>query len=187
TIEGDLSGLHIAIDCAHGSASSLAAQLFADLDADEIYTMGASPNGININDKVGSTHPDALVELVKEKGADIGLAYDGDADRLIAVDEKGKIVDGDQIMYICATYLKDKGRLNHNTVVSTVMSNLGFYKALEEKEINTRETAVGDRYVMEEMRKGDYDLGGEQSGHIIFLDYATTGDGLLSAIQLCHI
>lgn len=187
TIQDDLSGLHVAIDCAHGSATPLAAQLFADLDVDQITTMGASPNGVNINDNVGSTHPEALAELVVEKGAHIGLAFDGDADRLIAVDEKGNIVDGDQIMYICANYLKEKGRLKHNTLVTTVMSNLGLYKALEEKGINTRQTAVGDRYVMEEMRKGDYNLGGEQSGHIIFLDYATTGDGLLTAVQLCHI
>lgn len=187
TIQGDLSGLNIAIDCAHGSASPLAAQLFADLDVDQISTMGASPNGININDKVGSTHPEGLAELVKEKGADIGLAFDGDADRLIAVDEKGNIVDGDQIMYICANFLKEQGRLKHNTLVTTVMSNLGLYKALEKKGINSRQTTVGDRYVMEEMRKGDYNLGGEQSGHIIFLDYATAGDGLLTAVQLCHI
>ncbi|WP_078593104.1 phosphoglucosamine mutase [Evansella clarkii] len=187
TIIGDLSGLHIALDCANGSASPLAAHLFADLEADQISTIGSSPNGININEGVGSTHPETLVELVKEKGADIGLAFDGDADRLIAVDELGNIVDGDQIMYICAKYMKEKGALNNNTVVSTVMSNLGFYKALENIQVETKQTAVGDRYVMEEMRKGDYNLGGEQSGHIIFLDYATTGDGLLSAIQLCSI
>lgn len=131
TVEEDFSGLHIALDCAHGATSSLAPYLFADLEAD-ISTMGTSPNGMNINEGVGSTHPEGLAELVKEKGADIGLAFDGDGDRLIAVDEKGNIVDGDQIMFICAKYMKETGQLKHNTVVSTVMSNLGFYKALEE-------------------------------------------------------
>ena len=124
---------------------------------------------LNINEGVGSTHPEVLAELVKEKGADIGLAFDGDGDRLIAIDEKGNIVDGDQIMYICAKYMKENGRLKHNTVVSTVMSNLGFYKALEASGITSDKTAVGDRYVVEEMKQGGYNLGGEQSGHIIFL------------------
>ncbi|PYZ91911.1 phosphoglucosamine mutase [Salipaludibacillus keqinensis] len=187
TITEDFSGLHIALDCAHGAASPLANHLFADLEADQISCIGSSPNGININDGFGSTHPEAMVALVKEKGADVGLSFDGDADRLIAVDEKGQIVDGDQIMYICAKYMKETGKLKHNTAVSTVMSNLGFYKALEEAGLNTKQTAVGDRYVMEEMRKGGYNLGGEQSGHIIFLDYTTTGDGLLSALQLVQI
>ncbi|WP_026688563.1 phosphoglucosamine mutase [Alteribacter aurantiacus] len=187
TIHQDFTGLHIALDCAHGAASSLATHLFADLEADQISTIGASPNGVNINEGVGSTHPEALVTLVKEKGADIGLAFDGDADRLIAVDENGEIVDGDQIMFICAKYMKEKGFLKEDTIVSTVMSNLGFYKGLETIGANTKQTAVGDRYVMEEMRKGGYNLGGEQSGHIIFLDYSTTGDGLLSAIQLVNI
>ncbi|MFA9556533.1 phosphoglucosamine mutase [Evansella sp. AB-rgal1] len=187
TIAGDLSGLHIVLDCAHGAASPLAAHLFADLEAEQICTIGSSPNGVNINDGVGSTHPDILASVVLEKNADIGLAFDGDADRLIAVDEKGNVIDGDQIMFICAKYMKEQGRLKHNTVVTTVMSNLGFYKALEQNNIDTAQTAVGDRYVMEEMRKGGYNLGGEQSGHIIFLDYSTTGDGLLTGIQLCSI
>jgi phosphoglucosamine mutase len=186
TIDEDFSGLHVALDCAHGATSSLAPYLFADLEAD-ISTMGTSPNGININEGVGSTHPEALAAFVKEKGADVGLAFDGDGDRLIAVDENGEIVDGDQIMYICAKYMKETGRLKQQTVVSTVMSNLGFYKALEAQGIKSAQTAVGDRYVMEEMRKGGYNLGGEQSGHIIFLDYITTGDGMLSAIQLVNI
>ncbi|UOY91524.1 phosphoglucosamine mutase [Ectobacillus sp. JY-23] len=186
TIDEDFSGLHVALDCAHGAASSLAPYLFADLDAD-ISTMGTSPNGVNINDGVGSTHPEALAAFVKEKGADIGLAFDGDADRLIAVDENGDIVDGDQIMYICAKHMSETGKLKHNTVVSTVMSNLGFYKAIEAQGMQSAQTAVGDRYVMEEMKKGGYNLGGEQSGHIIFLDYITTGDGMLSAIQLVNI
>ncbi|MBU9710726.1 phosphoglucosamine mutase [Evansella tamaricis] len=187
TVMEDFSGLHIAVDCANGAASPFAAHLFADLEADQISTIGSTPNGVNINDGVGSTHPDALVSLVLEKGADIGLAFDGDADRLIAVDENGNIVDGDQIMFICAKYLKEQGRLNQNTVVSTVMSNLGFYKALEENGVETKQTSVGDRYVMEAMRNGSFNLGGEQSGHIIFLDFTTTGDGLLTALQLCSI
>ncbi len=186
TVEEDFTGIHIALDCANGAASSLAPYLFADLEAD-ISTIGTNPNGLNINDGVGSTHPEKLAQFVLEKKANIGLAFDGDADRLIAVDEKGNIVNGDQIMYICAKYLKEQGRLKHQTVVSTVMSNLGFYKAIEEAGIDARQTAVGDRYVMEEMRKGGYNLGGEQSGHIIFLDYNTTGDGLLSALQLVNI
>ncbi|MBH0167430.1 phosphoglucosamine mutase [Fictibacillus sp. 7GRE50] len=186
TVLGDFSGLHIALDCAHGATSSHAPHLFADLEAD-ISTMGTSPNGLNINEGVGSTHPEKLAELVKEKGCDMGLAFDGDGDRLIAIDEKGNIIDGDQIMFICAKHLKEQGRLKQDTVVSTVMSNLGFYKAVEANEMKSAQTAVGDRYVMEEMRKNDFNLGGEQSGHIIFLDYTTTGDGLLSGIQLAAI
>lgn len=186
TVEEDFSGIHIALDCAHGATSSLAAHLFADLDAD-LSTMGASPNGLNINAGVGSTHPEALAAFVREKEADLGLAFDGDGDRLIAIDENGVVVDGDQIMYICAKYMNTHGRLRHNTVVSTVMSNLGFYKALEANEIKSIPTAVGDRYVVEEMRKNGYNLGGEQSGHIIFLDYNTTGDGLLTGLQLVNI
>ncbi|CAM4010235.1 phosphoglucosamine mutase [Mesobacillus zeae] len=186
TVDEDFSGIHIALDCAHGATSSLAMHLFADLDAG-ISTMGASPNGLNINEGVGSTHPEALAAFLKEKGADIGLAFDGDGDRLIAIDENGDIIDGDQIMYICGKYMKEKKRLKHNTVVSTVMSNLGFYKALEANEISTAQTAVGDRYVVEEMKKNGFNLGGEQSGHIIFLDYNTTGDGLLTGLQLANI
>lgn len=186
TVDEDFSGIHIALDCAHGSTSALATHLFADLDAD-LSTMGASPNGLNINAGVGSTHPETLASFLLEKGADVGLSFDGDGDRLIAIDEKGNIVDGDQIMYICAKYLKEQGRLKHGTVVSTVMSNLGFYKGLESLGIHSAQTAVGDRYVVEEMKKGGYNLGGEQSGHIIFLDYNTTGDGLLTGLQLVNI
>jgi len=186
TVDEDFTGIHVALDCAHGATSSLATHLFADLDAD-VSTMGTSPNGLNINDGVGSTHPEALAAFLKEKNADIGLAFDGDGDRLIAVDENGEIVDGDQIMYICAKHLEGEGRLKKNTVVSTVMSNLGFYKALEEHNIKSIPTAVGDRYVVEEMKRNDYNLGGEQSGHIIFLDYNTTGDGLLTGLQLVNI
>lgn len=186
SVESTFTGIHVALDCANGATSALVSRLFADLDAD-ISVMGATPNGININDGVGSTHPEKLAEFVKEKNAHIGLAFDGDGDRLIAVDENGNIVDGDQIMFICAKYLSENGRLKQNTVVSTVMSNLGFYKGLEKLSINSKATAVGDRYVVEEMKKGGYNLGGEQSGHIIFLDYNTTGDGLLSGIQLVNI
>lgn len=186
TVNEDFSGLHIVLDCANGAASSLAPHLFADLDAD-ISTIGCNPNGLNINDGVGSTHPEALMAAVKEKEADVGLAFDGDADRLIAVDEKGQLIDGDKIMYICAKYLKEEGLLAHQTVVTTVMSNLGLYKALEKIGIKTKKTAVGDRYVMEEMRQGGYTIGGEQSGHIIFFDHVRTGDGMLTALQLVDI
>ncbi|HET7580671.1 MAG TPA: phosphoglucosamine mutase [Bacillales bacterium] len=182
----DFDGIRVALDCAHGATSSLAPHIFADLEAD-ISTMGASPNGVNINDGVGSTHPEALVDFVLQKEADLGLAFDGDGDRLIAVDEKGNIIDGDQIMFICAKYLKREGRLKYDTVVSTVMSNLGFYKALEAEGLHDVQTPVGDRYVMEEMRENGYVLGGEQSGHIIFLEHTTTGDGMLSALQLVNI
>ncbi|WP_077624011.1 phosphoglucosamine mutase [Sediminibacillus massiliensis] len=186
SIDNDFEGLHIALDCAHGATSSLASHLFADLEAD-ISTIGSSPDGLNINDNVGSTHPETLRDFLLEKQADIGLAFDGDGDRLIAIDEKGEIIDGDQIMYICGKYFNDKGLLRHNTVVSTVMSNIGFYKALESQGMKSDKTAVGDRYVMEEMRRGGYNLGGEQSGHIIFLDYNTTGDGMLTALQLVNV
>jgi len=186
SVDEEFTGIHVAIDCAHGATSALATHLFADLDAD-ISTMGSSPNGLNINEGVGSTHPEALAAFLLEKGADIGLAFDGDGDRLIAVDAKGNIVDGDQILYICGKYLNQTGRLKHNTIVSTVMSNLGYYKALEAQGIKSAQTAVGDRYVVEEMKKGGYSLGGEQSGHIIFLDYNTTGDGLLTGLQLVNI
>ncbi|WP_175074847.1 phosphoglucosamine mutase [Terribacillus sp. AE2B 122] len=186
TIDNDFEGLHIAIDCAHGATSSIATHLFADLEAD-ISSIGTSPDGLNINKNVGSTHPETLRDFLLEKEADVGLAFDGDGDRLIAIDEKGQIVDGDKIMYICAKFLNDHGRLRHNTVVSTVMSNIGFYRALDKHNIKSNKTAVGDRYVMEEMRRGDFNLGGEQSGHIIFLDYMTTGDGMLAALQLINV
>ncbi|WP_407271801.1 phosphoglucosamine mutase [Radiobacillus sp. PE A8.2] len=186
SVDNEFDGLHIALDCANGSTSSLAPHLFADLEAD-ISTIGTSPDGLNINSGVGSTHPETLQAFVEEKQADIGLAFDGDGDRLIAIDEQGKIIDGDQIMFICAKYFNDKGLLRHSTVVSTVMSNLGFYKAIEANGMKSDKTAVGDRFVMEEMRRGGYNLGGEQSGHIIFLDYITTGDGMLTALQLVNV
>lgn len=186
TVDEDLDGLHIALDCAHGATSGLAARLFADLEAN-VSTIGNSPNGLNINEGVGSTHPEHLAQFVREKGADMGLAFDGDGDRLIAIDENGDIVDGDKIMYICGKYLSEKGRLKDNTIVATVMSNLGFHKAVEDAGMTALQTAVGDRYVVEEMRKHNYTLGGEQSGHLIFLDYSTTGDGMLSGVQLAQI
>lgn len=186
TVDVEFEGIHVALDCAHGATSGLATHLFADLESD-IYTMGSSPTGLNINDGVGSTHPDGLAAFVLEKGADVGLAFDGDGDRLIAVDEKGQIVDGDQIMYIIGKYLNSKNRLKKGTIVSTVMSNMGFYKAVRENGMESVQTAVGDRYVVEEMRANNYNLGGEQSGHIVFLDYNTTGDGLLTGIQLVNI
>lgn len=186
TIPGDLEGISVCLDAAHGATSPLINQLFADLETD-FYTMGDRPDGININKNVGSTHPEALQEFVKEKGAQVGLAFDGDGDRLIAVDENGEVVDGDKIMFICAKHLKSKGRLAENTVVSTVMSNIGFHKAIEENGMVALKTQVGDRYVVEEMRKGGYSLGGEQSGHIVFMNLNTTGDGLLSAVQLLSV
>ena len=181
-----LDGMKVALDTANGSASVSARDVFLDLDAD-ITVIGEKPDGLNINDGVGSTHPEQLQKLVKEIGAAVGLAFDGDSDRLIAVDENGEIVDGDKVMYIIGKYLSDRGQLAHNTIVTTVMSNLGFHKALDRKGINKAITAVGDRYVVEEMRKSGYNLGGEQSGHVIIMDYNTTGDGQLTAIQLTKV
>ncbi len=181
-----LEGMKVALDTANGAASTSARQIFADLGA-QITVIGETPDGLNINLNVGSTHPEALQEVVKESQSAIGLAFDGDSDRLIAVDENGDIVDGDKIMYIIGKYLSEKGQLAQNTIVTTVMSNLGFHKALESAGINKAVTAVGDRYVVEEMRKSGYNLGGEQSGHVILMDYNTTGDGQLSAVQLTKI
>ena len=186
TIPGDLSGLTVCIDAANGATSTSVNRLFADLETD-FYTMGTTPNGMNINDGVGSTHPEKLAEFVLEKGADVGLAFDGDGDRIIAVDELGQIVDGDKIMFICAKYLAEKKRLKKETIVTTVMSNLGFRKAVEGIGLKDVITQVGDRYVVEEMRTNDYNFGGEQSGHIVFLDFNTTGDGMLSGIQLLNV
>jgi len=186
TIPDDLEGITVCVDAANGATATSVNRLFADLET-EFFTMGTSPDGVNINDGVGSTHPEALAEFVVEKGADAGLAFDGDGDRVIAVDELGNIVDGDKIMYICAKYLAEQKRLNQGTIVTTVMSNLGFHKAVEAIGLKDVITQVGDRYVVEEMRKNDYNFGGEQSGHMIFLDFNTTGDGLLSGIQLLNI
>ena len=186
TISGDLEGIRVCIDAANGATAPLVNQLFADLETD-FYTMGDRPNGININDGVGSTHPEGLQAFVKEKGAMVGLAFDGDGDRLIAVDENGELVDGDKIMFISGQHLKSKGRLEKDTIVSTVMSNIGFHKAIEEHGMVALKAQVGDRYVVEAMREGGYVLGGEQSGHIVFLNLNTTGDGLLSAVQLLAV
>ena len=181
-----LEGIHVVLDTANGAASTSARQIFADLGA-QLTVIGENPDGLNINDGVGSTHPEHLQEKVKEVGAAIGLAFDGDSDRLIAVDENGEIVDGDKIMYIIGSYLSSKGLLEKNTIVTTVMSNLGFHKALDAKGIQKEITAVGDRYVVEEMRKSGYNLGGEQSGHVVIMDYNTTGDGQLTGVQLTKI
>ncbi|HEM4388733.1 TPA: phosphoglucosamine mutase [Streptococcus suis] len=181
-----LEGMKVALDTANGAASTSARQIFADLGAD-LTVMAEHPDGLNINEGVGSTHPEKLQELVKETGSQIGLAFDGDSDRLIAVDENGDLVDGDRIMYIVGKYLADRGLLAKNTIVTTVMSNLGFHKALEREGIEKAVTAVGDRYVVEEMRKEGYNVGGEQSGHVILMDYNTTGDGQLTAVQLTKI
>ena len=181
-----LEGMHVVLDTANGAASTSARQIFADLGA-QLSVIGENPDGLNINDGVGSTHPEHLQEKVKEVGAAIGLAFDGDSDRLIAVDENGEIVDGDKIMYIIGSYFSSKGLLEKNTIVTTVMSNLGFHKALDAKGIQKEITAVGDRYVVEEMRKSGYNLGGEQSGHVVIMDYNTTGDGQLTGVQLTKI
>ncbi|MGZ9586661.1 phosphoglucosamine mutase [Paenibacillus marinisediminis] len=185
TVKHSFEGMRIVLDCANGAAYELAPRLFRDLGA-EVVTIAAEPTGLNINDHCGSTHPEALkAEVVRQK-ADLGLAFDGDADRLIAVDGNGEEVDGDHLMLICGDAMKREGTLKSDTIVSTVMSNIGFYKAAEKLGLQSAKTAVGDRYVMEEMRRGDYNLGGEQSGHIIFLDHSTTGDGILSGIQLVN-
>ena len=181
-----LEGMHVVLDTANGAASTSARQIFADLGA-HLTVIGENPDGLNINDGVGSTHPEYLQEKVKEVGAAIGLDFDGDSDRLIAVDENGEIVDGDKIMYIIGSYLSSKGLLEKNTIVTTVMSNLGFHKALDAKGIQKEITAVGDRYVVEEMRKSGYNLGGEQSGHVVIMYYNTTGDGQLTGVQLTKI
>ena len=186
SISGDLSGIKIALDCANGATTGVAPFIFGDLEAD-IETIGCKPNGININDNVGSTKIDTIANFVKENNVDVGFAFDGDGDRVLAVDSKGNIVDGDKIMFILAKHLKEQGELKDNMVVSTVMSNIGFYKAIEENGLQSVKTAVGDRYVVEEMRKNDYSLGGEQSGHIVLMNYATTGDGILTAVKLANI
>lgn len=186
TVDVRFDGMRIVLDCANGAAHGLAPRVFRDLGA-EVYLLGAAPDGLNINAKCGSTHPEKLQAEVLRLGADLGLSYDGDADRLIAVDEQGEITDGDYILAICGSELNKAGKLNRSTVVSTVMSNLGYHKALESLGIESLQTAVGDRYVMEAMRQGGYNLGGEQSGHVIFLDYSTTGDGILTSLQLAQI
>ena len=181
-----LDGMRIAIDCANGSASTTAEALFSSLGA-EIHILHSTPNGININEDCGSTHMESLTEYVIANHLDCGLAFDGDADRLLCVDETGALVDGDRIMAICTLDLKERGKLPHETVVGTVMTNLGFSKFCEENGLRFISTKVGDRYVLEEMLLGEYAIGGEQSGHIIFREFATTGDGQLTAVQLLSL
>ncbi len=183
TVANSFEGKRIVLDCANGAAFELAPQLFRDLGA-EVITIAAEPNGLNINDHCGSTHPETLAEEVVRQKAHLGLAFDGDADRLIAIDENGEEVDGDYLLLICGEAMNRAGKLNEKTIVSTVMSNIGFYKGVEKAGLHSVKTAVGDRYVMEEMRRGGYNLGGEQSGHIIFLDYGTTGDGMMTGVHL---
>ena len=183
TLPNRIEGLKVVLDCAHGAASGCSPQVFADAGA-EVVVIGAEPDGININDGYGSTHLEKLQAAVVEHGADLGIAHDGDADRCLAVDHEGTVVDGDQIMAIMAVAMKDAGKLKDNALVATVMSNLGLKLALRENGIEVIETGVGDRYVLEGMRAGGYSLGGEQSGHVIFSEYATTGDGVLTGLQL---
>ncbi|WP_286316881.1 phosphoglucosamine mutase, partial [Romboutsia ilealis] len=182
----DFKGLKVVLDCANGAAYKVAPTIFSELGAN-VVTINSEPDGNNINDKCGSTHPEKLQKAVVENEANLGLAYDGDADRLIAVDENGNIVDGDHIMVLSAIHLKNKGKLAQDTLVVTVMSNIGLTIAAKEHGIKLATTAVGDRYVLEEMKNSGYNLGGEQSGHMIFLDYNTTGDGVLSSLVLAQI
>ncbi|HKM32553.1 MAG TPA: phosphoglucosamine mutase [Oscillospiraceae bacterium] len=183
TIPDNLSGMRIAVDCANGSASTTAEDLFIGLGAN-VHLINNKPDGININENCGSTNIEVLSKFVKDNRCHAGVAFDGDADRCIAVDENGEVVDGDKMLGIFAKTMRQKGELHNNAVVVTVMSNMGFFKFCKENNIDTAITKVGDRYVLEEMRAKGYNLGGEQSGHIIFLDHATTGDGELSAVQL---
>ncbi|WP_019227591.1 phosphoglucosamine mutase [Sedimentibacter sp. B4] len=186
TINVDFKGLKVAVDCGNGAVYKAAPELLNELGA-QVYVIHNDPNGININVNCGSTKPEEIQKLVLETGADIGLSFDGDADRLIAADENGNIVDGDHVLAICGISMKEKGNLKSNTVIGTVMTNMGLDICLGEKDINIIKTNVGDRYVLEEMLSGNHSIGGEQSGHIIFLDYNTTGDGLLTAIQLLSV
>ena len=183
TAPARLDGLRVVVDCAHGSASAVAPEVYRRLGA-RVYTLGAEPNGLNINDNVGSTHPEQLQKMVVDLSADLGIAHDGDADRCLAVDADGNLVDGDQILAICALALREAGELVDGTVVSTVMANLGFKLAMAEQGVQLVETAVGDRYVLEVMLRDGFVLGGEQSGHVLFTQHATTGDGTLTAVQL---
>lgn len=178
-----LGGLHVVLDCAHGAAAGVSPETFRDAGA-RVTVIGADPDGLNINDGVGSTHLDQLAEAVKAHGADLGIAHDGDADRCLAVDASGNIVDGDQIMAILAVAMKGRGHLTADTLVATVMSNLGLHVAMREHGITVLQTSVGDRYVLEAMNEGGFALGGEQSGHVIMSEYATTGDGLLTGLHL---
>lgn len=186
TLPEELDGIKVVIDGANGAASALISRLFADMGVD-FTTIATHPDGLNINDHVGATHTKKLQEEVVKQGAQLGLAFDGDADRCIAVDENGNEVDGDHIMYVIGSYLADHGRLKKDTIVTTVMSNLGFTKALERRGLKNVRTQVGDRYVSEEMRANGYNLGGEQSGHVIISDYHNTGDGMLTGLHLLYV
>ncbi len=178
-----LDGIKVVLDCAHGAAAGVSPEIFRDAGA-EVIVIGADPDGLNINDGVGSTHLGPLAEAVVRLGADVGIAHDGDADRCLAVDADGNIVDGDQIMAILAIAMKERGQLKDDTLVATVMSNLGLHRAMAEHGISVEQTAVGDRYVLERMNEGGFSLGGEQSGHVIMSDFATTGDGLLTGLHI---
>jgi phosphoglucosamine mutase len=182
----DLVGLKIVIDCAHGAAYRVAPTVLRELGA-EVVALGCEPDGTNINAGFGAMHPERIQQAVREHGADLGLALDGDADRAVMCDERGKVVDGDEIMCMCARDMALRGQLRGDAVVATVMSNLGLERALEEVGIGLVRTPVGDRYVVEAMRAGGYNLGGEQSGHLVFLDHATTGDGLVAGLQVLGI
>ncbi|MDG5854346.1 phosphoglucosamine mutase [Clostridium beijerinckii] len=186
TIPYSLKGLKIALDCANGAAYKSSVKAFRELGAD-VFVINDNPDGTNINENCGSTHPEELMEYVIKKKCDLGFAFDGDADRCLAVDEKGNLINGDFILMLCAKYLKELGKLKDDTLVVTVMSNLGLDIACKNEKINIVKTAVGDRYVLEEMVKNKYVLGGEQSGHVIFLDYNSTGDGLVTALQIAGI
>ncbi len=179
-----LDGLHVVLDCAHGAASGVSPETFRNAGA-KVTVIGADPDGININDGYGSTHMERLAAEVVRTGADVGIAHDGDADRCLAVDAEGTLVDGDQIMAILAVAMKRDGRLKNDTLVATVMSNLGLHRAMAAQGITVEQTAVGDRYVLERMNQGGFSLGGEQSGHVIMSRYATTGDGVLTGLHLC--
>lgn len=182
-----LDGLRVVLDCANGAASAVMPRLLEELGCD-LRVINKTPNGVNINDACGSTHLDRLQSAVLKYGADIGIAHDGDADRCLCVDEKGSVLDGDHILVICALAMKEAGTLKNDTVVSTVMANIGFHQALKKAGIKVEVTGVGDRYVLENMRANGHNIGGEQSGHIIFSDFATTGDGLITATQvLCAL
>ena len=178
--------MKVGLDCANGSAWMIAKSVFDALGA-KIYVINAEPNGLNINTNAGSTHIEVLQSFVKENNLDVGFAFDGDADRCIAVDDTGAVIDGDLILYVCGTYMKERGMLHNNTIVTTVMSNFGLYKALEAVDIQYEKTAVGDKYVYENMVKNGHRIGGEQSGHIIFSKYANTGDGILTAIKVMEV
>ncbi len=188
TLPGELrlDGLKVVLDCAHGAAYKVAPEVFWELGA-EVVTIGNAPNGRNINENCGSTSPELAGQTVRDTGADVGICLDGDADRIIILDENGQVADGDQLMALIATSWAEQGKLKNNTLVSTVMSNLGLERYLHDHGLSLKRTPVGDRYVVEEMRAGGFNLGGEQSGHIVMTDYATTGDGLVAGLQFLHM